>query len=119
MTEFGGSWPDWVVLTRPDPDSIPPAPVLYDNAGYQVVDVPAGTELGGGRRRLPDVVCTGMCGGGGFVPRLPAFLAPAAAGPGHGRAAPAAAARPKYGDPADCTRSAGPRRSRSRTPPTW
>ena len=78
VTDFTSGWPDWVVLDRPDPDSIPPAPVLYDNAGYQMVDVPAGTELGDGKRRLPDVVCTGMCGAGGFVPRLPAFLAPAA-----------------------------------------
>ena len=98
VTDFSGGWPDWVVLARPDPDSIPPAPVLYDNAGYQTVDVPAGTELGDGQRRLPDVVCTGMCGAGGFVPRLPAFLAPAAArATVERRLLPPPA---KYGDPA-------------------
>ncbi len=75
VADFLGAWPNWVVLPRPDPDSIPPAPVLYDNAGYQVVDVPAGTDLGDGHRRVPDVVCDGMCGAGGFVPQQPAFLA--------------------------------------------
>ena len=72
---FAGAWPNWVVLDRPDPDSIAPAPVLYDNANYQVIDVAAGTDLGAGHRRVPDVVCDGMCGAGGFVPHLPAFLA--------------------------------------------
>ncbi len=98
VADFGGSWPDWVVLARPDLDSNSPAPVLYDNAGYQVVDVPAGSELGDGQRRLPDVVCTGMCGAGGFVPRLPAFLAPSAAA----RATAERRLLPppgKYGDP--------------------
>lgn len=74
VAAFGGSWPNWVVLARPDPDSIPPAPVLYDNGGYQMADVPAGTDLGEGRVRVPDVVCKGLCGAGGFVPRPPAFL---------------------------------------------
>ncbi len=90
VADFGGSWPNWVVLARPDPDSIPPAPVLYDNAGYQVVDVPAGTELGGGaaapRRGLH-----------GHVRRRGLRAAPAGLpgrhrGPGHGGPAPAAAA---------------------------
>lgn len=59
---------------------MPPAPGLYDNAGgYQVLDVPAGTDLGNGNRRVPDAVCEGMCGAGGFVPRAPAFLADTAA----------------------------------------
>ena len=72
--------------------------MLYDNAGYQTVDVPAGTELGDGQRRLPDVVCTGMCGAGGFVPRPPAFLAPTAArATAERRLLPPPA---KYGDPA-------------------
>ena len=75
IADFQGSWPNWVVLARPDPDAIPPSPTLYDNAGYQVLDVPAGTDLGNGHRRIPDVVCDGMCGAGGFVPHLPAFLA--------------------------------------------
>ena len=76
---FQGSWPNWVVLARPDPDAIPPSPARYDNAGYQVLDVPAGTDLGDGHRRIPDVVCDGMCGAGGFVPRMPVFLADTAA----------------------------------------
>ncbi len=76
---FEGSWPNWVVLARPDPNAIPPGPALYDNAGYQVLDVPAGTDLGDGHHRIPDAVCDGMCGAGGFVPRLPAFLADTAA----------------------------------------
>jgi hypothetical protein len=75
VADFAGAWPNWIVLDRPDPDSIAPAPVLYDNANYQIVDVPAGTDLGEGHRRVPDVVCDGMCGAGGFVPRQPAFLA--------------------------------------------
>lgn len=74
VAEFGGNWPNWVVLGRPDPDIIPPAPVLYGNNGYQVVDVSAGTDLGEGRVRIPDVVCKTICGAGGFVPRLPFFL---------------------------------------------
>ncbi len=72
--EFGGNWPNWVVLGRPDPDIIPPAPVLYGNNGYQQVDVPAGTDLGEGHVRIPDVVCKTICGAGGFVPRPPSFL---------------------------------------------
>jgi hypothetical protein len=79
ITDFQGSWPNWVVLARPDADAIPPGPALYDNAGYQVLDVAAGTDLGDGHRRIPDVVCDGMCGAGGFVPRMPAFLADTAA----------------------------------------
>ena len=75
VAEFQGNWPNWVVLRQPDPESAPPAPALYDNAGYDTPDVPAGTELGNGRRRIPDVVCDGLCGAGGFVPRLPVFLA--------------------------------------------
>jgi hypothetical protein len=75
VADFEGAWPNWVVLDRPDPNSIPPAPVLYDSANYQVIDVPAGADLGGGHRRVPDAVCDGMCGAGGFVPRQPAFLA--------------------------------------------
>ncbi len=75
MNEFAGGWPNWVVLDKPDPGSIPPAPALYESIGYQVLDVPAGTDLGGGHRALPDVVCSFMCGAGGFVPRPPAFLA--------------------------------------------
>ena len=74
VAEFGGSWPNWVVLNKPDPDIIPPAPVLYGNNGYQQVDVPAGTDLGDNRVRIPDVVCKTICGAGGFVPRLPSFL---------------------------------------------
>ena len=76
---YEGVWPNWVMLARPDPDAIAPGPGLYDNADYQVRDVPAGTDLGGGHRRLPDPVCDGMCGAGGFVPRQPAFLAGTAA----------------------------------------
>ena len=79
VTDFQGSWPNWVVLTRPDPDAIPPSPARYDNAAYQVLDVPAGTDLGDGHRRIPDMVCDGLCGAGGFVPRMPAFLADTAA----------------------------------------
>lgn len=79
VAEFGGSWPNWVVLGKPDPELIPPAPVLYDGAGYGTVDVPAGTNLGEGRVRIPDVVCHGICGAGGFVPRPPPFLADTAA----------------------------------------
>ena len=75
IVDFQGSWPNWVVLARPDPDAIPPGPARYDNAGYQTLDVPAGTDLGEGHRRIPDVVCDGMCGAGGFVPRMPVFLA--------------------------------------------
>ncbi len=75
VADFGGSWPNWVVLAKPDPDLTPPAPVLYDGASYQVVDVPAGTALGDGHIRLPDVVCDGLCGAGGFVPHAPDFLA--------------------------------------------
>ena len=75
VTGFQGSWPNWVVLARPDADAIPPSPARYDNAGYQTLDVPAGTDLGDGHRRIPDVVCDGMCGAGGFVPRMPTFLA--------------------------------------------
>ena len=74
VPDFQGRWPNWVVLERPDPANIPPAPVLYDNAHYQVVDVPAGTDLGDGHVRIPDVVCKGLCGVGGFVPRPAAFL---------------------------------------------
>ncbi len=77
--DYQGSWPNWVVLSEPDANAIPPGPTRYDNAGYQVLDVPAGTDLGGGRRRIPDAVCDGMCGAGGFVPRMPAFLADTAA----------------------------------------
>ena len=40
-----------------------------------MLDIPAGTDLGGGHRKLPDVVCSGLCGAGGFVPRPSAFLA--------------------------------------------
>ncbi|MGI4802381.1 MAG: hypothetical protein ACRYF2_13725 [Janthinobacterium lividum] len=79
VAEFGGNWPNWVVLGRPDPDIIPPAPVLYGNNGYQQVDVPAGTDLGEGQVRLPDVVCKTICGAGGFVPRPPSFLSATAA----------------------------------------
>ncbi len=79
VAEFGGNWPNWVVLGRPDPDIIPPAPVLYGNNGYQQVDVPAGTDLGDGHVRLPDVVCKTICSAGGFVPRPPSFLSAAAA----------------------------------------
>ncbi len=79
VADFQGSWPNWVVLARPDADAIPPGPARYDNAAYQVLDVPAGTDLGDGHRRIPDVVCDGMCGAGGFVPRMPAFLADTAA----------------------------------------
>ncbi len=79
IADFQGRWPNWIVLARPDPASIPPAPVLYDNAHYQVVDVPAGTDLGGGHVRIPDVVCKGLCGAGGFVPRPVPFLADTAA----------------------------------------
>ena len=79
VADFEGSWPDWVVLAQPDPNAIAPGPALYDNANYQILDVPAGTDLGGGHRRIPDMVCDGMCGAGGFVPRLPAFLADTAA----------------------------------------
>lgn len=75
VAAFGGTWPNWVVLAKPDATIIPPAPVLYDNATYQTVDVPAGTDLGEGRVRIPDVVCKGICGASGFVPRPPAFLA--------------------------------------------
>ena len=74
VAEWSGSWPNWVVLGQPDPEIIPPAPVLYGNNGYQQVDVPAGTDLGEGRVRIPDAVCKTICGAGGFVPRLPAFL---------------------------------------------
>ncbi len=74
VANFNGSWPNWVVLSRPDPDIVPPAPILYDNATYQIVDVPAGTDLGDGHVRIPDVVCKGLCGAGGFVPRPMAFL---------------------------------------------
>ena len=79
VAEFGGNWPNWVLLGRPDPDIIPPAPVLYGNNGYQQVDVPAGTDLGDGHVRLPDVVCKTICGAGGFVPRPPSFLSATAA----------------------------------------
>ena len=79
VPEFEGTWPNWVVLGKPDPDIIPPAPVLYGNGVYQQVDVPAGTDLGEGRVRIPDVVCKTICGAGGFVPRLPAFLSATAA----------------------------------------
>ena len=79
IAEFTGAWPNWVVLAKPDPDIIPPAPILYDNASYQVVDVPAGTDLGDGHVRIPDVVCKGICGAGGFVPRPIPFLAATAA----------------------------------------
>ncbi len=79
VAEFGGSWPNWVVLGRPDPDIVPPAPVLYGNNGYQQVDVPAGTDLGEGHVRIPDVVCRTICGAGGFVPRYPSFLSATAA----------------------------------------
>jgi hypothetical protein len=75
VTQFQGQWPNWVVLDKADPDSIAPAPALYESAAYQVLDVAAGTDLGGGHRKLPDAVCSGMCGAGGFVPRPPAFLA--------------------------------------------
>ena len=75
IADFNGSWPNWVVLAKPDPSIIAPAPILYDNANYQTIDVPAGTDLGDGHIRLPDVVCDGMCGAGGFVPRAPGFLA--------------------------------------------
>ena len=79
VAEFSGSWPNWVMLGKPDPDIIPPAPVLYGSNGYQQVDVPAGTDLGEGYVRIPDVVCRTICGAGGFVPRLPAFLSATAA----------------------------------------
>lgn len=79
VADFTGTWPNWVVLGAPDPDNIPPAPVLYDNAGYQTVDVPAGTDLGDGHVRIPDVVCKGLCGASGFVPRPMAFLSSSAA----------------------------------------
>ncbi len=79
VADFGGHWPNWVVLAAPDADSIPPAPILYDNANEQVVDVPAGTDLGGGHVRIPDVVCKGLCGASGFVPRPMPFLAATAA----------------------------------------
>ena len=74
VAAFGGNWPNWVVLARPDPDSIAPSPALYDNADYQLRDAPAGMDLGDGHRRIPDAVCDGMCGAGGFVPRMPGFL---------------------------------------------
>ncbi|MGI4811196.1 MAG: hypothetical protein ACRYF2_24210, partial [Janthinobacterium lividum] len=86
VTAFSGTWPNWVVLAKPDAAIIPPAPVLYDNASYQTVDVPAGTDLGEGHVRIPDVVCKGICGASGFVPRPPALLAatePAAAAERH------------------------------------
>ena len=79
VSAFEGTWPNWVVLARPDPDAIPPGAALYDNAFYQSADVPAGTDLGDGHRRIPDPVCDSMCSAGGFVPRLPAFLAGTAA----------------------------------------
>ena len=79
VSEFDGSWPNWVVLKQPDPTAVAPAPVLYGSGDYLVQDVPAGTDLGSGRRRIPDVICNGMCGAGGFVPRLPPFLADTAA----------------------------------------
>ena len=53
--------------------------MLYGNNGYQQVDVPAGTDLGDGHVRLPDVVCKTICGAGGFVPRPPPFLSATAA----------------------------------------
>lgn len=79
IAEFTGGWPNWVVLGKPDPGIIPPAPVLYDSAGYQTADVPAGTDLGDGHVRIPDVVCKGLCGAGGFVPHPIAFLSATAA----------------------------------------
>lgn len=79
VADFTGYWPNWVVLAQPDPTSIPPAPVLYDNANYQVIDVPAGTDLGDGHVRIPDVVCKGLCGAGGFIPRPMPFLSGTAA----------------------------------------
>lgn len=75
VADYQGGWPNWVVLKQPDPDSIAPAASLYDAGSYQTLDVPAGTDFGDGRRRVPDGICDGMCGAGGFVPRLPAFLA--------------------------------------------
>ena len=48
VADFTGGWPNWVVLDRPDPDSIAPAPVLYDSANYQTVDVPGRHRFGRG-----------------------------------------------------------------------
>ncbi len=95
--DFTGNWPNWVVLQRPDPSAAAPGAALYGTYDASFIDVPAGTDLGDGHRRVPDVVCEGMCGAGGFVPRLPAFLAPTAA-----KAAAERRLLPppgKYGDP--------------------
>jgi hypothetical protein len=80
VADFGGTWPNWVVLAQPDMAAIPPAPVSYLSGDYAITpDVPAGTDLGNGAHRIPDAVCEGLCGAGGFVPHEPAFLADTAA----------------------------------------
>jgi hypothetical protein len=71
VTDFQGYWPNWFVAApgRPDTRAAAPAPADY---GSWVEDGFAGGSF-------DDPVCYRLCGMGGFVPRLPDFVAAAAA----------------------------------------